>query len=57
MDAAVASARKRRVFRRVEEEQRIVKLALEPRSSVASMALANRVNSNLVFRWMRLMIS
>lgn len=53
MDGAVVSARKRRVFRRVEEKLRIVKLTLEPGASVASIALANGVNANQVFRWKR----
>jgi transposase len=53
MDGAVASGRKRRVFRRVEEKLRIVKLTLEPGASVAGIALANGVNANQVFRWKR----
>ena len=52
MDAGVA-VRKRRIFRRVEEKLRIVKLTLEPGASVASIALANGVNANQVFRWKR----
>lgn len=47
------SVRKCRVFRGVEEKLRIVKLALEPGASVASVALANGVNANQVFRWKR----
>jgi transposase len=46
--------RKPRIFRRVEEKLRIVKLTLEPGASVASVALANGVNANQVFRWKRL---
>ena len=53
MDGAIASGRKRRVFRRVEEKLRIVRLTLEPGASVASVALANGVNANQVFRWKR----
>ncbi|HTD55137.1 MAG TPA: transposase [Silvibacterium sp.] len=53
MDGAVVSGRKRRVFRRVEEKLRIVRLTLEPAASVASVALANGVNANQVFRWKR----
>lgn len=53
MDGAVALGRKRRVFRRVEEKLRIVKLTLEPGTSVAGIALANGVNANQVFRWKR----
>ena len=53
MDGAVAPGRKRRVFRRVEEKLRIVKLTLEPGASVAGIALANGVNANQVFRWKR----
>jgi transposase len=53
MDGAVVSGRKRRVFRRVEEKLRIVKLTLEPGASVAGIALANGVNANQVFRWKR----
>ena len=53
MDASASSIRKRRVFRRLEEKLRIVKLALEPGASVASVALANGVNANQVFRWKR----
>jgi transposase len=53
MDASVSSGRKRRVFRRVEEKLRIVRLTLEPGASVASVALANGVNANQVFRWKR----
>ena len=45
--------RKPRIFRRVEEKLRIVKLTLEPGASVASVALANGVNANQVFRWKR----
>ena len=52
MDAGVA-VRKRRIFRGIEEKLRIVKLALEPGASVASVALANGVNANQVFRWKR----
>ena len=52
MDAGV-SGRKRRIFRGVEEKLRIVKLRLEPGASVASVALANGVNANQVFRWKR----
>jgi transposase len=37
----------------VEEKLRIVKLTLEPGASVASVALANGVNANQVFRWKR----
>ena len=53
MDTSASSIRKRRVFRQVEEKLRIVKLALEPGASVASVALANGVNANQVFRWKR----
>lgn len=53
MDGAVVPGPKRRVFRRVEEKLRIVKLALEPAVSVAAIALANGVNANQVFRWKR----
>jgi transposase len=53
MDSAIASARRQRVFRRVEEKLRIVKLTLEPGASVAGIALANGVNANQVFRWKR----
>jgi transposase len=53
MDGAVVSGRKRRVFRRVEEKLRIVKLTLDPGASVAGIALANGVNANQVFRWKR----
>jgi transposase len=53
MDGVIASGRKRRVFRRVEEKLRIVKLTLEPGASVAGIALANGVNTNQVFRWKR----
>jgi len=53
MDGVVSSGRKRRIFRGVEEKLRIVKLALEPGASVASVALANGVNANQVFRWKR----
>ena len=53
MDGAIASGRKRRVFRRIEEKLRIVKLTLEPGASVAGIALANGVNANQVFRWKR----
>ena len=53
MDAGVSSGRKRRIFRGVEEKLRIVKLALEPGASVASVALSNGVNANQVFRWKR----
>jgi transposase len=53
MDASVSSVRKRRIFRRVEEKLRIVRLTLEPGASVASVALANGVNANQVFRWKR----
>jgi len=53
MDAVVSSGRKRRIFRGVEEKLRIVKQALEPGASVASVALANGVNANQVFRWKR----
>jgi transposase len=53
MDGAVTSGRRRRLFRRVEEKLRIVKLTLEPGASVASIAMANDVNANQVFRWKR----
>ena len=53
MDGAAGSGRKRRVFRRVEEKLRIVKLTLEPGASVAGIALDNGVNANQVFRWKR----
>jgi transposase len=53
MDGTVLPGRKRRVFRRVEEKLRIVKLTLEPGASVAGIALANGVNANQVFRWKR----
>jgi len=53
MDGAITTGRKRRVFRRVEEKLRIVKLTLEPGASVAGIALANGVNANQVFRWKR----
>ena len=53
MDASVLSGRKRRVFRQIEEKLRIVKLTLEPGASVSSVALANGVNANQVFRWKR----
>ena len=53
MDGSVSSGRKRRIFRRREEKLRIVKLTLEPGASVASVALANGVNANQVFRWKR----
>ena len=43
MDASALPGRKRR----------IVKLTLEPGASVASVALANGVNTNQVFRWKR----
>jgi transposase-like protein len=45
--------RKRRVFRRVEEKLRIVKLTLGPGASVAAIALAYGVNANQVSRWKR----
>ena len=54
MDGTTLPGRKRRIFRRVEEKLRIVKLTLEPGASVASVALANGVNANQVFRWKRL---
>lgn len=53
MDATTVSGRKRRVSRRAEEKLRIVKLTLEPGASVASVAMANGVNANQVFRWKR----
>jgi transposase len=53
MDEAVVSGRKRRVFRRMEEKLRIVKLTLNPGANVAGIALANGVNANQVFRWKR----
>ncbi len=53
MDGTALPGRKRRVFRRVEEKLRIVKLTLEPGASVASIALTNGVNANQVFRWKR----
>jgi len=53
MDGAIASGRKRRVFRRIEEKLRIVKLTLEPGASAAGIALANGVNANQMFRWKR----
>jgi transposase len=53
MDGTVVPGRKRRVFRRVEEKLRIVKLTLEPGASVAGIALVNGVNANQVFRWKR----
>jgi transposase len=53
MDGTALSGRKRRVFRRVEEKLRIVKLTLEPGASVANIALTNGVNANQVFRWKR----
>jgi transposase len=53
MDGIAQPGRKRRIFRRVEEKLRIVKLTLEPGASVASIALANGVNANQVFRWKR----
>ena len=53
MDGVITSGRKRRVFRRVEEKPRIVKLTLEPGASVAGIALANGVNAEQVFRWKR----
>jgi transposase len=53
MVEAVVTGRKRRVFRRIEEKLRIVKLTLEPGASVAGIALANGVNANQVFRWKR----
>jgi transposase len=53
MDGTALSGRKRRVFRRVEEKLRLVKLTLEPGASVASIALTNGVNANQVFRWKR----
>ena len=40
MDGAVVSGRKRRVFRRVEEKLKVVKLTLEPGARVAGIALA-----------------
>ena len=49
----MSSSGKRRVFRRIEEKLRIVRLTLEPGASVASVALANGVNANQVFRWKR----
>ena len=52
MDGAIASGRRRRVFR-LEEKLRIVRLTLEPGASVAGIALANGVNANQVFRWKR----
>jgi len=53
MVEAVGTGQKRRVFRRVDEKLRIVKLTLEPGASVAGIALANGVNANQVFRWKR----
>jgi len=53
MGGAGVSGRRRRVFRRVEEKLRIVKLTLEPGARVAGIALANGVNANQVFRWKR----
>jgi transposase len=53
MDGPAVSGRKRRVFRRVEEKLKIVKLTLEPGASVAGIALANGVNANQLFRWKR----
>jgi transposase len=53
MDASALPGRKRRIFRPVEQKRRIVKLTLEPGASVASVALANGVNTNQVFRWKR----
>jgi transposase-like protein len=43
MDGAVVSGHKRRVFRRVEEKLRIVRVTLELGGSVADIALANGV--------------
>jgi len=37
-----------------EEKLRIVEQALAPGASVAAVALAHRVNANLVFRWRKL---
>jgi transposase-like protein len=42
MDGTVLPGRKRRVFRRVEEKLRIVKLTLEPGASVAGICIALR---------------
>jgi transposase len=53
MDGTAQPGRKRRIFRRVEEKLRIVKLTLEPGASVAGFAMANGVNANQVFRWKR----
>src|ERR1700739_4471515 len=50
MDGTALPGRKRRGFCTVAERMRIVKLTLEP---VASVALANAVNANQVFRWKR----
>ena len=48
-----SSSRKPRVFRRIEEKLRIVRLTLDAGASVASVALANGINANQVFRWKR----
>jgi transposase len=53
MDGSAQAVRKRRVFLRIEEKLRIVKLTLEPGASVAGVALANGVNANQLFRWKR----
>ena len=50
---AEAGARTDRRLRSVAERQRIVDAALAPGASVASLALANGVNANLVFKWIR----
>jgi transposase-like protein len=50
MYASTSSIRERRIFRRLEERLKM-KLTLEPGASVVSVALANGVNANQVFRW------
>jgi transposase len=49
----VVSERRVRRWRSVAEKRRIVELTLEPGASVASVARANGVNANQVFKWRR----
>jgi transposase len=50
---AGAGAGVKRRSRSVAERQRIVDASLAPGASVASVARANGVNANLVFKWIR----
>jgi transposase-like protein len=51
--AAGAGGRVKQRSRSVAERQRIVDASLAPGASVASVARANGVNANLVFKWIR----